>query len=181
MARESPAFSWDEVELPHLALDYVLLLGALLAGADLAYAEAKFTPLGDAWPWHLLVVALFYAGLAFRYDSRVLLSLALSTFAAWRGVSAARLEHALWMGGEDLVRVNAAGCGLLFLARGRSPAAPLVQGALRAGGHAPRLAPAARRGGSALGTADGAMVRAAPRSSWPPSSRRSPAGSDASR
>jgi hypothetical protein len=125
VARTAPAFSWGEVASPHLALDYVLLLGALLVGADLAFAEVNFTALGDAWPWHLLLVALFFAGLAFRYDSRILLSLALSTFAAWRGVSTGRLEHALWVGGESLVRVNAAGCGLLFLAvgaalRGRS-------------------------------------------------------------
>lgn len=118
VARQAPPFSWGEVASPHLALDYVLLLGALLVGADLAYIEAKLTPLGDAWPWHLLAVALFYGLLAFRYDSRVLLSLALSTFAAWRGVSTGRLEHAFWRGGEDWVRVNAAGCGVLFLLGG---------------------------------------------------------------
>ena len=114
--RRSPEFTWDEVKSPHLALDYVLLLGALLAGADLAYVEAQFTPLGEAWTWHLLIVSVFYGLLALRYDSRVLLSLALSTFAAWRGVSAGRLNHALWMGSDDLVRVNAAACGLLYLA-----------------------------------------------------------------
>jgi hypothetical protein len=118
VARTAPAFSRGEVASSHLAIDYVLLLGALLVGADLAFAEVKLTVLGDAWPWHLLILALFYALLAFRYDSRVLLSLALSTFAAWRGVSTARLEQALWIGGEGPVRVNAAGCGLLFLAGG---------------------------------------------------------------
>ena len=118
VARRAPAFSWGESASPHLALDYVLLLGALLTAAELAYLEAKFTPLGDAWPWHLLVVSAFYALLALRYDSRVLLSLALSSFAAWRGVSAARLQHAFWLGGDDLVRANAAACGLLFLALG---------------------------------------------------------------
>lgn len=118
VARRAPAFTWGEVISPHLALDYVLLLGALLVGADLAYGEAKFAALGDAWPWHLLIVAVLYALLAFRYDSRVLLSLALSTFAAWRGVSAGRLHHALWLGGENAVRLNAAVCGVLFLALG---------------------------------------------------------------
>jgi hypothetical protein len=116
--RQAPPFTWGAVESPHLALDYVLLLGALLAGADLAYIEAKFTPLGDAWTWHLLVVAIFYALLAFRFDSRVLLSLALSTFAAWRGASAARLEDAFWRGSEDFVRVNAAACGMFFVIAG---------------------------------------------------------------
>jgi hypothetical protein len=36
-------------------------------------------PLGAGWPWHLLVVAVFYAALALR-DSRVVWSLALTTF-----------------------------------------------------------------------------------------------------
>jgi hypothetical protein len=118
VARHAPAFSWSEAGSPHLALDYVLLLGALLVGADLAYVEAKFTPLGSAWPWHLLAVSLLYVLLAFRYDSRVLFSLALSTFAAWRGVSTATLEHAYWTSSENVVRANAAACGLLFLAAG---------------------------------------------------------------
>jgi hypothetical protein len=114
----APAFAWGEVASPHLALDYVLLLGALLAAADLAFVEARFTPLGDAWPWHLLLVAALYALLAFRYDSRVVFSLALSSFAAWRGVSSSRLQGAFWLGSDDLVRANAAGCALLFLATG---------------------------------------------------------------
>jgi hypothetical protein len=118
VAARAPAFTWGEVPSPDLALDYVLLLGALLVGALLAYVEARFTTLGGEWPWHLLIVAVLYGLLAFRYDSRVLLSLALSTFAAWRGVSAALLEHSLWLRGETPVRLNAAACGLLFLGAG---------------------------------------------------------------
>ncbi|HXY41098.1 MAG TPA: DUF2157 domain-containing protein [Vicinamibacteria bacterium] len=118
VARQAPPFTWGESASTHLAFDYILLLGALLTAALLAWVEAKFTPLGDAWPWHLLLVALLYGLLALRYDSRVVFSLALSTFAAWRGVSASRLHHALWTASPDLVRVNAAACGLLFLALG---------------------------------------------------------------
>lgn len=118
VARRAPAFTWGEAPAGHPALDYVLLLGALLTAAGLAYAETKFTPLGADWPTHLLLVAALYALLAVRYDSRVLLSLALSSFAAWRGVSTARLQHAFWLGADDLVRANAAACGLLFLLAG---------------------------------------------------------------
>jgi hypothetical protein len=118
VVRHAAAFTWNESASSHLAFDYVLLLGALLVGADLAYIEAKLTALGDAWPYHLLVLAVLYGLLALRYDSRVLLSLCLSTFAAWRGVSAGKLEHAFWMGGNDLIRVNAAGCGILFIVLG---------------------------------------------------------------
>jgi hypothetical protein len=120
VARSAPPFSPGEVKSPHLALDYVLLLGALLIGADLAYIEANFTPLGSAWAWHLLLVALVYGALALRFDSRVVFSLALSTFVAWRGVSAAQLEHAVWSYSSAglALRVNAVACGLIFLALG---------------------------------------------------------------
>jgi hypothetical protein len=113
--RAAPPFSWREVPSPNLAFDYILLLGVLLAAADLAFIEVKFTPLGAAWTWHLLIVALFTALAAFRFDSRIVFSLALSTFAAWRGVSAARFGVDLWWkGAEDAVRWNAIACGALF-------------------------------------------------------------------
>jgi len=118
VARRAPAYSRGESASPDLALDYVLLLGALLAAAVLTFVEARFTPLGPAWTWHLLLVSGFYASLAFRYDSRVVFTLALSTFAAWRGVSTARLQGAFWLPTDDLVRANAAGCALAFLALG---------------------------------------------------------------
>src|SRR3954470_7881167 len=122
--RVAPPFSWweipwGEVPSPNLAFDYILLLGVLLAAADLAYVEVKFTPLGANWSWHLLIVAAFAALAAFRFDSRVVFSLALSTFAAWRGVSAARFGTDLWWNGaEDAVRWNAIACGALFAVLG---------------------------------------------------------------
>ena len=118
VARSAPAFSWAEVPSPNLAFDYVLLLGVLLAAADLAYVEVHFTPLGRAWPWHLLIVSLLTAACAFRYDSRVVFSLALGTFAAWRGVSVAYLEPTWWRGPEPAIRANMIVCGAIFVAAG---------------------------------------------------------------
>jgi hypothetical protein len=120
VARHAPLFSWREAPSPHLAFDYIVLLGVLLTGATVAYVEAKFTPLGAAWAWHLLIMSAFTAALAFRYDSRLVFSLALSTFAAWRGVSVALLEHSLWSwsGPEGSLRANAIGCGVLFILMG---------------------------------------------------------------
>lgn len=117
--RRAQPFSWGESAAPDLALDYLLLLGALLAAADLAWIEMQFTPLGANWPWHLLVVAVGYAVLAVRFDSRLLFSLALSCFAAWRGVSASgvALQQVLEPG-EASARWNAIGCGLIFIALG---------------------------------------------------------------
>ena len=79
----APPFRWGEVPSPNLAFDYILLLGVLLAAADLAYVEVRFSPLGPDWAWHLLLVAVGAGTAAVRFDSRVVFSLALSSFAAF--------------------------------------------------------------------------------------------------
>jgi hypothetical protein len=118
VARVSPPFSWKEVPSPNLSFEYILLLGVLLAAADLAYIEVQFTPLGLNWSWHLLIVALLTGLAAFRFDSRVVFSLALSTFAAWRGVSVSGVGRGVFNGSEDAVRWNAIACGVLFVGIG---------------------------------------------------------------
>jgi len=120
VVRRAAPFTRAAAAPAHLAFDYVLLLGALLAAADLAYVEVQFTPLGAAWGWHLLLVSAFYTILAFRYDSRVVFSLALSTFAAWRGVAAGQFGASLWesLEGAGFIRANAAACGVLFVGLG---------------------------------------------------------------
>jgi hypothetical protein len=117
VARRAAPFSWSEVPSPHLALDYVLLLGVLLTGATLGYVEANFTALGRAWPWHLFFVSVLAGGLAVRFDSRVVFSLALSTFAAWRGVRTS-LVDAVLSNRASALRVEAVLCGVAFLALG---------------------------------------------------------------
>ena len=113
--RSAPPFSWGEVESPSVAFDYVLLLGLLLFASDLAYVEAQFTLLGPRWVHHLLVVASVYVVAAYRWDSRVVLSLGLSTLAAWRGVSVSVMAHSLGAGDADELRVNAVVLGLLYV------------------------------------------------------------------
>jgi hypothetical protein len=112
------AWAWRRPPASSFAFESVLLLGALLAAADLAFIEVKFTPLGAQWPWHLLIVAAAYAALAVRFDSTWLFSLALTSFAAWRGVSISTAMP--WSGVPDPDRflVEALICGVLFLAIG---------------------------------------------------------------
>ncbi len=114
--RRSPGFSWEASRESHVAADYLLLLGVLLVGSDLAYIERRFHFLGPNWAYHLLVLSAIALAAAYRFDSRVLLSLGLSSFAAWRGLST-RLSlesHLTQRPGE--VRANALACGALFLA-----------------------------------------------------------------
>ena len=118
--RRAPAFGWGETGEGDLVRDAALLLGALLAAADLAFIEVKFTPLGAEWRWHLLIVAAFYAALALRFDSKSLFSLALTSFAAWRGVAIVTVAVP-WgpLGRDDRLLVEALICGVLFLALGK--------------------------------------------------------------
>lgn len=110
-------FSWKEAQPSHFAYDYILLLGVALIGADLAFVEHHFTPLGENWPWHLLLVAVLAGLAAFRFDSGKVFALALSTFAAWRGVSVAHFGWTV-LEAKDAVRWNAIGCGVLFAVLG---------------------------------------------------------------
>jgi len=111
---------WRRADRSSFTFDSVLLLGALLAAADLAFVEVKFTPLGAHWPWHLLIVSGAYAGLAFRFDSRSLFSLSLTSFAAWRGVSIAGLATPWGTAlNEDRLFAEALICGVIFLAIGK--------------------------------------------------------------
>ncbi len=121
VARSSPAFSAAEVVSTHFAFDYVLALGALLAAGDLAVVESQFSPLGAQWPFHLLLVSLFYLALSFRFDSRTMFALSLTSFAAWRGVASTSVERAIFgfFNDTEAVRLNALACGLAFAFLGR--------------------------------------------------------------
>jgi len=118
VARVAPPFSWGRAASPTLAFDYVLLLGVLLIGIDLAYLETQFRLLGPNWPWHLLLLSLVQLAFAFRFDSRAVLTLALASFAAWRGVALSIPGAALFERSDAAIRVNALAVGAMFLAAG---------------------------------------------------------------
>ena len=117
-ARRLPGFTWESAGETMAGPDYVLLLGVLLAGSDLAYLEAQWRLLGPDWPYHLLLYSAVALVLAYRFDSRSVLSLALTSFAAWRGVSVSLSGTWSGRGTGPAVRANALFCGVLFLAAG---------------------------------------------------------------
>lgn len=73
-------------EIRTIGGDYLLLLGALLASADWAYADSHFHWLGAHWSWSLLMLAVMHAATAYALDSRLVLSLALTSLVSWFGV-----------------------------------------------------------------------------------------------
>ena len=71
---------------PSVAGDYLLLLAALLAAADLGYAEHAFGLLGPLWAWHLLLLALAHAVVAYAFASPLVLAASLAALAGWFGL-----------------------------------------------------------------------------------------------
>jgi hypothetical protein len=83
-------YSHQQVEPPGLAFDYVLYLGCLIFAVELGYLEARFHFFETDWDHSLLLASAVFFALAYRFDNRFVLSLALSSLAAWCGV---RVSH----------------------------------------------------------------------------------------
>jgi hypothetical protein len=83
----APAWSAAETATPTPIFDYVLYLGSLVWCVELTYLEKRFHVLSGQWDLYLLATALLFFFLAYRFDNRFVLSLALSSLAGWFGVT----------------------------------------------------------------------------------------------
>ncbi len=81
------AWSLAQTPAPNAIFDYVLYLGSLVWCIELAYLENRFHLLSGQWDLYLLVTAVFFFFLAYRFDNRFVLSLALSSLAGWFGLT----------------------------------------------------------------------------------------------
>src|ERR1700747_1072755 len=92
----APAWSLAETAAPTAVFDYVLYLGSLVWCIELAYLENRFHVLSGQWDLYLLGTAGLFFFLAYRFDNRFVLSLALSSLAGWFGVT---ISH--WSAHQD--------------------------------------------------------------------------------
>jgi len=83
----APVWSFAETPAPTSVFDYVLYLGSLVWCIELAYLENRFRLLSGQWDLYLLATAGFFFLLAYRFDNRFVLSLALSSLAGWFGLT----------------------------------------------------------------------------------------------
>ena len=112
-SRASP-YSHGEVESPNLVFDYVLYLGCLILSAELAYIELRFHLFRGVWEHYLLFSAATFALLAYRFDNRFVLSLALASLAGWFGLR----TSAFGFKSPDSLRVSALIYGALVAGAG---------------------------------------------------------------
>ena len=108
-ARTKP-YSSDEVASPSLVFDYVLYFGCLIFSAALAFIETRFGVFGG-WDTHLLIAALVFGILAYRFDNRFVLSLALSSLAGFIGLRLSLFDDL----DTDYLRLMAISYGALLL------------------------------------------------------------------
>ena len=83
----APAWTPAETPSPSLIFDYVLYLGCLTWSLELTYIENRFHVLSGQWDLYLLATAVLFFFLAYRFDNRFVLSLALSSLAGWFGLT----------------------------------------------------------------------------------------------
>ena len=91
--------AWSPAETPALSpiFDYVLYLGSLVWSVELAYIEKRYHVLSGRLDFDLLATAVLLFFLAYRFDNRFVLSLALSSLAGWFGLS---ISH--WSDSQDV-------------------------------------------------------------------------------
>jgi hypothetical protein len=117
----APAWSPGETASPSSIFDYVLYLASLIWSVELSYIESRFHLLAGQWDSYLLATAGLFFFLAYRFDNRMVLSLALSALAGWFGLT---ISH--WPSNQDeayrqyaiLYSLIIAGNGALLRQRG---------------------------------------------------------------
>ena len=120
----APAWSPAETSSPSLIFDYVLYLGSLTWSLELAYLENRFHLLSAQRDLYLLATAGLFFFLAYRFDNRFVLSLALSSLAGWFGLT---ISH--WPSHQDaayrqyaiLYSLLVGGGGAIIQRRGLKP------------------------------------------------------------
>jgi len=90
--RHRQPFTWGQPRPAGLLPDYALLLGCLLFLALEGYLQYQYQLFGTRYGLALVVPAALFFGLAYRFDHRGVLSMAITALASWMGVAVAPLE-----------------------------------------------------------------------------------------
>lgn len=99
----------DEVESPSMIFDYVLYFGCLVLSATLGFIETRFA-IFQTWTTHLFIASVVFGLLAYRFDNRFVLSLAISTLAGYLGLEIDAFDLA----DTDILRFTALAFGTVL-------------------------------------------------------------------
>ena len=81
-----------ETPSPSPAYDYVVMLGCLLFTTIIGYLQYQYGVFGDRWEISALVSAIMFFALAYYFDHRGVLSLAITGLASWLGLTVSPVQ-----------------------------------------------------------------------------------------
>jgi hypothetical protein len=117
--RHLPSFTWQEAPRTSIAADYLLLLGCLLFLVLEGYLQVQYELFGTRYGLATVLPAVLFFALAYRFDHRGVLAMAITALAAWVGVSVAPLDvfrQGLIM--HDVISLPALLLGFVLVAAG---------------------------------------------------------------
>lgn len=85
--RHKQPFAWTKVESPHAFGDYAILLGCLLLVTFFGYLQAQYEVFGTRYGAATFIPMVVLLFSAYYFDHLGVLSLAITNFAAWMGVT----------------------------------------------------------------------------------------------
>ena len=104
-------YSNSEVKPPTPYFDYVLLFGALLVISIFTYVLIQYNLVEQLIEWSSLLSAILFFYLAFRYDHRGVLAMAITAFVGFWGLSLSPIN---WANSDLLETVHLYNSGILI-------------------------------------------------------------------
>jgi hypothetical protein len=110
--KKGAPYSPNCIESPGLLYDYLLLLGCLLFLSFEGYFQFKYEIFGTRYGLAVLIPALLFFFLAYRFDHKGVLSMAITAYAAWMGLSVT--PNDLLTGNAEFYEMNFVWTGIGF-------------------------------------------------------------------
>jgi len=85
-------YSHEEVKQATPLFDYIVLLGCLLLGVLIGYLQFQYSVFGLHYGIATLIPAVIYFVMAYFFDHKGILSLGITGFAAWAGITITPME-----------------------------------------------------------------------------------------
>lgn len=108
-------YTTSQVTYESPLFDYVVLLGCLLLGVLIGYLQFQYSIFGLHYGLATMVPTLIYFAAAYVFDHKGILSLGITGFAAWAGISATPMHLLSENNFNDLdIILSAVGVGLIL-------------------------------------------------------------------
>lgn len=90
--KNSPPFSPAKIESPNTWMDYIILLGVLLFLTLEGYLQYQYNIFGERYGLATIIPALILFVIAYRFDHIGILSMGITLFASWLGITLTPLD-----------------------------------------------------------------------------------------